>query len=259
MDLGIAGKNALLCASSRGLGKACAMALAQEGVNVTINGLDEARLEAAAQEIRDATGVTVTAVQADQTTEEGRAKLLAACPNADILVNNNAGPPPKDFRECTHDDYIQAIEMNMLGATMMIRGVLGHMEEQKFGRIVNITSAMVKHPFQYMGLSTSARSGLTALCKALSLQVAKNNVTLNNLLPERIDTDRQIFMAENRVKVEGITYEQARADQVKSIAAKRLGLPEEFGATCAFVCSAQASYMSGQNISLDGGSNPGIL
>jgi 3-oxoacyl-[acyl-carrier protein] reductase len=259
MDLGITGKSALLCGSSRGLGKACALALAHEGVNVTINGLDKTRLNAVAQEIRDATGVIVTAVQADQSTEDGRIKLLEACPNPDILVNNNSGPPPRDFRECSHDDYIQAIEMNMLAATMMIKGVLGHMEEQKFGRIVNITSAMVKHPFQYMGLSTAARCGLTALCKALSLQVAKNNVTINNLLPERIDTDRQIFMAEERAKAEGITYEQARADQVNSIAAKRLGLPEEFGATCAFVCSSQASFMSGQNISLDGGSNPGIL
>ena len=204
MDLGISGKKALLCASSRGLGKACALALAHEGVDVTINGLTEDRLEAAAREIRDATEVTVTAVQADQTTEEGRAKLLAACADADILVNNNAGPPPRDFMECSHDDYIQAIEMNMLAGTMMIRGVLDHMREQKFGRIVNIISAMVKHPFQYMGLSTSARSGLTALCKALSLQVARDNVTLNNLLPERIDTDRQIFMAENRAKTEGI-------------------------------------------------------
>lgn len=259
MNFGIKGRKAILCGSSRGLGRACAMALAQEGVDVTINGLDGDRLEAAAQEIRDATGVTVTPVQADQTTEAGRAALLAACPGADILVNNNGGPPPKNFWDVTHDDYIGAIESNMLAATMMIRGVIDHMQEQKFGRIVNVTSAMVKHPFPYMGLSTAARSGLTALCKALSLQVAKDNVTINSLLPERIDTDRQIFMAENRAKTGGITFEEARVEQVESIAAKRLGRPEEFGATCAFLCSGHAGFISGQNISLDGGSNPGIM
>lgn len=259
MDLGITGRKAIVCGSSRGLGKACATALAQEGVSVVINGLDKDRLEAAAQEIRDATGVEVTAVRADQTTEEGRAELLAACPDVDILVNNNAGPAPKEFSLCSHDDYIEAIEWNMLAATMMIQGVLDHMREQKWGRIINCTSAMVRHPSTYMGLSTSARSGLTALCKALSLQVAPDNVTVNNLLPERVDTDRQLFMAEAMMKREGITFEQARERQVQLVAAKRLGRPEEFGATCAFLCSDLAGYISGQNISLDGGSNPGIF
>lgn len=259
MDLGLSGKQALICASSRGLGKACALALAQEAVNVAINGLNSERLEQTAQEIRDATGVIVQPIVADLNTDAGRQTLLSACPNPDILVNNNAGPPPGKFEEWTHDDWLAGIESNMLAPIMMIRGVVEGMEERQFGRIVNITSAMVKAPFTVMGLSTAARSGLTALSKSLSKRVAKNNVTINNLLPERIDTDRQVFMAQSQAKAQGTTYEEAREKIANSIAARRLGRPEEFGAACAFLCSVQASFISGQNLQLDGGTYPGVI
>ena len=259
MDLGISGKQALICASSRGLGKACALALAQEGVNVTINGLNSERMEQTAQEIRDATGVTVQAVVADLNSNAGRQSLLSACPNPDILVTNNAGPPPGRFEEWDHDDWLVGIESNMLAPIMMIRGVIEGMEQRQFGRIVNITSAMVKAPFTVMGLSTAARSGLTALSKSLSRRVAKNNVTINNLLPERIDTDRQVFMAQSQATAQGTTYEEAREKIANSIAAKRFGRPEEFGAACAFLCSVQASFISGQNLQVDGGSYPGVI
>lgn len=259
MDLGITGKKALICASSRGLGKACAVALAHEGVDVTINGLDPDRLEAAAEEIRRVTRVSVTPVVADLNTESGRAALLAACPNPDILVTNNAGPPPGRFEDWLHEDWLAALEANMLAPLMMIRGVIEGMEERRFGRIINITSAMVKAPFTVMGLSTSARAGLTAMSKALSRRVARNNVTINNLLPERFDTDRTAFMARSQADAEGISYEEARARIVDSIAAHRMGLPHEFGAACAFLSSAQAGYISGQNLQLDGGSYRGVI
>jgi len=259
VDLGLSKRKALICASSRGLGKACALALAHEGVNVTINGLDPKRLKQTEKEIRDATGVTVESIVADLNSESGRNALLSACPDPDILVTNNAGPPPGRFEEWDHDDWLAGIESNMLAPIMMIRAVVEGMEQRHFGRIVNITSAMVKAPFTVMGLSTAARSGLTALSKSLSRRVAKNNVTINNLLPERIDTDRQVFMAQSQADAQGITYEQAREKIADSIAAKRFGRPEEFGAACAFLCSVQASYISGQNLQLDGGTYPGVI
>jgi 3-oxoacyl-[acyl-carrier protein] reductase len=259
MDLGIAGKSAILCASSRGLGKACALALAREGVNVTINGLDTDRLAAAAEEIRNASGVDVNAVSADINTPEGRNKLIAACAAPDILVNNNAGPPPGHIEDQSLEDWQGGIEANLFAPVMMIKGVIEGMEARKYGRIVNITSAMVRAPFLYMGLSTAARSGLTAFSKSLSRRVAKNNVTINNLLPERIDTDRQVFMAQRRADEAGITYEEARKEIAESIAAKRMGTPEEFGDACAYLCSAQAGYISGQNLGLDGGTYPGVM
>jgi 3-oxoacyl-[acyl-carrier protein] reductase len=260
MDLGIKGRKAIVCASSRGLGKACATALAREGVDVVINGLDTKRLEATAAEIRAATGVKVIAVAADITTEEGRAKLLAACPDADILVNNNAGPPPGNFLDWDHAQWIAALEANMLAATLMIRGVLPGMCERKFGRIVNILSAMTKSPRSPdLGLSTAARVALIGVSKAVSREVMVNNVTLNNMLPERIDTDRQKFMAERMVKSQGITFEQARQQIADSLPAKRFGTPEEFGATCAFICSVHSGFMTGQNIQLDGGSYEGLI
>ena len=259
MDLGLTGKSALVCASSRGLGKACAMSLAREGVNVAINGLDADRLEATATEIRGATGVDVTAVAADINGEAGRKKLLAAMHAPDILVNNNGGPPPGRFEDWTLEDWQAGVDANMFAPIMMIRGVIEGMEERQFGRIVNITSAMVKAPFTVMGLSTAARSGLTAFSKSLSRRVARNNVTINNLLPERIDTDRQVFMAKSRAKASGMSYEEARQEIVDSIAAKRMGRPEEFGDACAYLCSVQASYISGQNLQIDGGTYPGVI
>lgn len=258
MDLGIEGKRALLTASSRGLGKACALALANEGVHVTINGLSEEHLASAAAEIR-ATGVNVAAVAADINTTEGRAAVLETCPDPDILVNNNWGPPPGDWASFEYEDWLQAVEANMLAPIMMIKGVIGGMRERRFGRIVNITSQMVKSPFPFMGLSAGARAGLTAACKALSRQVAADNVTINNLLPERVDTERQVFMAQQRAAAGGLTYEEARAEMVASIAAGRMGTPEEFGAACAYLCSVHAGYVSGQNLQLDGGSYRGTL
>lgn len=257
MDFGIAGRTALVTASSRGLGRACAMALAREGVSVTINGLSADNLEAAAADIR-ALGVEVTPVAADINTHEGRTALLAACPDPDILVNNNWGPPPGDWESFEYADWLRAVESNMLAPIMMIRGVVGGMRARKFGRIVNITSQMVKSPFSVMGLSAGARAGLTAACKALSREVAKDNVTINNLLPERIDTERQVYMARQRAEAAGITYEEARREIVESIAANRMGTPEEFGAACAYLCSAHAGYVSGQNLQLDGGSYRGV-
>ncbi len=259
MDLGISGKSALICASSRGLGKACAMSLAREGVNVTINGLDADRLETTAAEIRGATGVEVTAVAANINEEAGRRELLAAVRAPDMLVTNNAGPPPGRFEDWSLEDWQAGVDANMFAPIMMIRGVIEGMEERQFGRIINITSAMVKAPFTVMGLSTAARSGLTAFCKSLSRRVARNNVTINNLLPERIDTDRQVFMAKSRAEASGMSYEEARQEIVDSIAAKRMGRPEEFGDACAYLCSVQASYISGQNLQIDGGTYPGVI
>ena len=259
MDLGIAGRTALVCASSRGLGRACAEALAAEGVNVVVNGRDRGRLEQGAEELRKTARGKVTAVAGDVTTAEGRAALLAACPQPDILVNNNAGPNPRNFLEIEPAEWDQALEANMVAPLLLIRAVLPGMKERRFGRIVNITSAMVTTPRPLMGLSSGARAGLTAVLKGLSLDVARYNVTINNLLPERFDTDRQMFMAKQAMQREKISFEEARAKQVESIAARRLGDPREFGATCAFLCSASAGYMSGQNIHLDGGSYPALV
>jgi 3-oxoacyl-[acyl-carrier protein] reductase len=258
MDLGIAGRRALVCASSRGLGRACARALAAEGVDVVLNGRDAARLQTTADEIRRESGGRVTAVAADLCTEEGRAAALAACPDPDILVNNNGGPPPGRFEDWDHARWLAALEANLLAPVLLIRAVIGGMRARRFGRIVNVTSAMVKAPHPAMGLSTAARSALTAVCKGLSREVARDNVTINNLLPERIDTDRQRFMAELRAKSGGVSLEQAYAEMAASIAAGRLGTPEEFGAACAFLCSAHAGFVSGQNLQIDGGSYPGV-
>lgn len=259
MDLGITGRRAIVCASSRGLGRACATALAREGVAVTLNGRDAVALTAAADEIRAATSAEVSTVVGDIEQEATREALLAACPEPDILVNNNGGPPPGRYQDWDRDAWLGALDANMIAPALMIRAVLDGMVERRFGRIVNITSAMVKTPLAPMGLSTGARAGLTSVSKALSRQVAYANVTLNNLLPERIDTDRQRFMAETRAKLGGVTVDQAYDEMKRSIAAGRLGTPDEFGDACAFLCSAQAGYISGQNLQLDGGSYAGLL
>ena len=204
--------------------------------------------------------MVVTAIRADICTDEGRLALAAACPEADILVNNNAGPPPGKFEDWGRAEWMSAIEANMLAPIFMIKAVLPGMRARKFGRIVNITSAMVKSPrFPEMGLSTSARTGLTGLSKSLSRVVAVDNVTINNLLPERIDTDRQRFMAERIMKADNVTFEEARRRIADSLPAKRFGLPEEFGDACAFLCSAQAGFITGQNLQLDGGSYDGLV
>lgn len=259
MDLGIAGRKALVCASSKGLGLACATALAREGCIVFINGRNHDRLDTAVETIRKTTGAKVTPVQADINTDAGRDALVGACPEADILVNNNEGPPPGKLADWDRAAWMAGIEANMLAPIFLIKAVLPGMRARKFGRIVNVTSAMVKSPSATMGLSTAARTGLTALCKSVSRDVVGDNVTINNLLPERFDTDRQRFMAERIMKTKGVSYEAARAEIVATIEAKRLGEPHEFGDACAFLCSAQAGYISAQNLQLDGGSYRGLI
>jgi 3-oxoacyl-[acyl-carrier protein] reductase len=241
------------------LGKACASSLAREGVDVVINGLHQERLDAAQAEIEALGAGGVTAVLADINTEGGRAALVAACPEADILVNNNEGPPPGRFEQWQRADFQAAIDANFMAPVFMIQALIEGMKERRFGRIVNITSAMVKSPRSAMGLSTSARTGLTALCKGLSVDVAPFNVTINNMLPERFDTDRQKFMAEMAMKIRNISREEAIEEIHQSIAAKRMGRPTEFGDACAFLCSAQAGFISGQNLQLDGGSYSGLI
>jgi 3-oxoacyl-[acyl-carrier protein] reductase len=259
MDLGIAGRHAIVAASSAGLGLACARSLAREGVHVTINGRDADRLDAAAALIRSESAAVVTTVVGDIALDSTRAALLDVCPQPDIVVNNNGGPPPGRFADWGRDQWIAAIDANMLAAVLLIRDVLDGMVERRFGRIVNITSAMVKTPLSPMGLSSAARTGLISVVKGLSRDVAPANVTINNILPERIDTDRQRGMAELASKFKGITIEQAYEEIAQTIAAKRLGRPEEVGDMCAFLCSAQAGYVSGQSIQLDGGSFAGIF
>ena len=259
MDLGIAGRNAIVCASSKGLGFASANALAREGVNVVLNGRDETTLAAARDRILREHNVNVTAVVGDITLPATQEALLAACPEPDILVNNNGGPTPGRFADWDRDAWIAALDANMLAPLAMIRAVIGGMQERRFGRIVNITSAMVKTPMSPMVLSTGARTGLTSVAKSLSKDVAHANVTINNLLPERFDTERQQQMANVHAKMANISVEEAYAHMAKSIAAGRLGRPEEFGDACAFLCSAQAGYISGQNLQLDGGSFAGLM
>ena len=259
MDLGIKDKKAIVCASSKGLGKACAKSLLEEGVSVVINARGEEALQETFKELLLIDKKKVSMVVADLNTDEGRKKLIESCPEADILVNNNSGPPPVNFLETDKEDWIKALDANMLSAIFMIKDLLPGMIDRKFGRIVNITSAMVKSPHPLMSLSTSARTGLTAFSKGISKDVAKHNVTINNLLPERFDTDRQVFMTEMIMENQNISREEARSQIASSIAANRFGRPEEFGATCAFLCSEHAGFISGQNLQLDGGSYSGLI
>jgi len=259
MDLGIEEKTAILCASSKGLGKSCAKSLLEEGATVLINARGEESLKTTFEELSEVDEKRIKMVVADLDTEEGRKAILESCPNPDILVTNNSGPPPGNFLEMDRDQWLKALDANMLSAVFMIKEVMPGMVEKNFGRIINITSAMVKSPHPLMSLSTSARAGLTAFSKAISKDVAKNNVTINNLLPERFDTDRQVFMTEMIMKNEDISREAARAQITGTIAANRFGDPEEFGATCAFLCSKHAGFISGQNIQLDGGSYEGLI
>jgi 3-oxoacyl-[acyl-carrier protein] reductase len=257
MNLGLVGRRALVCASSRGLGFACAEALAREGAEVWINGRDGSALAAAEAALAELG--TVHAVLADLNTEAGRAALLTACPEPDVLVTNNNGPAPGTYAQWGEAEWEGAFLANMIAPALLIRSVLDGMRARKFGRIVNITSAMVKSPHPNMGLSTAARAALTAFSKGLSKEVAKDNVTINNLLPERFDTARQQQMAKIAMEMRGLTLEQARAEMAATIAAGRLGQPSEFGDACAFLCSAQAGYISGQNLQLDGGSYQGLI
>jgi 3-oxoacyl-[acyl-carrier protein] reductase len=259
MDLGIAGRNAIVCASSRGLGKGCAVALAREGVNIVVNGTTRETLEATAQEIRPAGTGTVTAVLADVTTAEGRAALLKACPHPDILINNAGGPPPGDFRDWTRDDWIKALDANMISAVELIKATLDGMIERRFGRIVNITSGAVKAPISFLGLSNGARSGLTGFASGLAREVSRHNVTINNLLPGSFDTDRLRSNARHNAERAGQTFEELYDARMRQESSGRFGTAEEFGAACAFLCSANSGYITRQNLLLDGGTFPGVL
>jgi len=259
MELGIKGRRALVCASSKGLGYACALALAREGADVIINGRTEETLLVAKAQLEKASGRTVTTVVADLGDKAARGALIAEAGDIDILVNNNGGPPPGHFQNWDEEAWVSAINMNMIPALMLIRAFLPGMQARKFGRIVNITSAMVKTPKAPMGLSTAARTGLTAACKAMVPIVAADNVTINSLLPERFDTDRQKMIANLMVQMKGITFEDARAEIAGTIAAKRFGDPAEFGDACAYLCSAQAGFISGQQLQLDGGTYEGLV
>jgi 3-oxoacyl-[acyl-carrier protein] reductase len=259
MDFGIRGKNALVCGASKGLGRGCAEALAAEGVNVTVVARTAETLEATAEQIRRATGVTVNAVACDITTEAGRAQALAACPQPDILVNNAGGPPPGDFRNWNREDWIKALDANMLTPIELIKATLDGMIERRFGRIINITSSSVKAPIEILGLSNGARSGLTGFVAGLARKTVAHNVTINNLLPGQFDTDRLKSNMATNAKAVGKTVEEWADARRKQIPAQRFGTAEEFGSVCAFLCSMQASYMTGQNVLLDGGNYPGTF
>jgi 3-oxoacyl-[acyl-carrier protein] reductase len=259
MDLGIAGRKALVCAASKGLGRGCAEALAGAGVEVTIVARNEAALRLAADEIGAMAGRAVHAVTCDITTPEGRAAALAACPNPDILINNAGGPPPGDFRDWDRDTWLRAIDANMLTPIELIKATVDGMIARKFGRIVNITSSSVKAPIEILGLSNGARSGLTGFVAGVARRVARHNVTINNLLPGSFDTDRLRATLEARVKATGKPLSEVRQMQMDTNPTGRFGSTVEFGAVCAFMCSVHASYLVGQNILLDGGGYPGTF
>lgn len=257
MDLGIKGRTALVCAASKGLGRACAMSLAREGVDVTIVARGREALEKTADEIRSLRGGKVLAISADITTAEGRSAALAACPQPDILVNNAGGPPPGDFRDWTRDDWIKAVDANMLTPIELIKATIDGMMARKFGRVVNITSNSVKAPIEELGLSNAARSGLTGFVAGLARKTVKHNVTINNLLPGQFMTDRLKSRSVLNAEAAGVTLEQYLETRSKVIPAGRFGDPYEFGEFCAYVCSAQAAFITGQNFLIDGGTYPG--
>ncbi len=259
MDTGIRGRKALVCAASKGLGRACARALAREGVSLTICARGAAALETAAAEIRAESGVEVLTVVADLSTAEGRAAVLATCPDPDIVINNNGGPPTGDFRKFTREDWLHALDMNMLTPIELIKATIDGMVARRFGRIVNITSGAVKAPMPQFDLSNGARAGLTGFIGGLARQVAQHNVTLNNLLPGLFNTDRMANAFPTIAKSRGISTEQVIAERLQNIPAGRLGDTAEFGDACAFLCSAQAGYITGQNLLLDGGAYRGLL
>lgn len=259
MDLGIAGRHAIVCAASKGLGKACAVSLAREGVNLTISARTRTDIEATAEEIRQAHGVAVTAVAADVTTPEGRAAILAASPQADILVNNAGGPPRGDFRSFSADQWMASVNDNMVAAIELVRQLVDGMIDRRFGRIVNITSSAVRSPVADLSLSTAARLGLTGYAAGVARQVARHNVTINNLLPGPFETDRFRGGVTGRAKAAGITYDEQLEIQRRTIPALRVGDPAEFGDACAYLCSRQAGFITGQNLLMDGGQFPGTF
>ena len=253
MDLGIAGRKAIVCASSRGLGYACAKNLAEAGCEVVINGRSEEALGAAAAALKKATGAKIIPVAADVASPDGQKALFAACPEPDILINNNAGPPFRDFRELDRQKMIDGVIANMVVAIELIQKAIDPMVAKKFGRIVNITSGSVKMPIAGLDLSSGARAGLTAFLAGVARTVAGSNVTINFVLPGTFDTDRLRSNMENTAKKKNISVEAASAERMATVPAKRFGQPDEFGATCAFLCSAHAGYITGQNVLIDGG------
>ncbi len=259
MDLGIAGRRALVCASSKGLGRACALALAAEGVHLTLIARGADALAATARELRERCGVEVTEVVGDITTPQGRAAALRAAGAIDILVTNAGGPPPGDFRDWSRDDWMRALDANMLTPIELIKASVDGMIERGFGRIVNITSAAVKAPIDVLGLSNGARSGLTGFVAGLARKTVRHNVTINNLLPGPFATDRLAAIAQAQARASGVAVDAMLARRAAENPAGRLGDPAEFGAACAFLCSASAGFVTGQNFLLDGGAYPGTL
>jgi 3-oxoacyl-[acyl-carrier protein] reductase len=253
MDLGIRGRKAIVCASSRGLGRGCAEALAEAGVDVVINGRNADALARTAGEMAERYGVTVTPVAADVGTPKGQEALLAACPQPDILVNNNGGPPRKDFRQLDRAAMIDGVTMNMITPIELIQAVVDQMAARKFGRIVNITSVSVKMPLEGLDLSSGARAGLTGFLAGVCRPLAHHNVTINNMLPGMFDTDRLRSGFPDLAKMKGTTPEQVAAERAATIPAGRFGQPDEFGRVCAFLCSTHAGYITGQNVLIDGG------
>jgi 3-oxoacyl-[acyl-carrier protein] reductase len=259
MDLGLKGRTAIVCAASKGLGRACAEALAAEGVALVLNARSKDALEQSAAEIATAYAVTVTPVAADIGSAEGRAAVLAACPAPDILVNNAGGPPPGKLKTWSEDDWALALAGNLRAPAAMIAAVLDGMAARGFGRVVNITSSVVRHPIDMQGLSAAARAGLHGLVSTLVRDHVGRNVTINNILPGPFATDRLISNFTFRAKQQGISPEQALADRRAELPAQRFGEPRELGRLCAFLCSADAGYISGQSILIDGGAHPQIL
>jgi 3-oxoacyl-[acyl-carrier protein] reductase len=259
MDLGIKGRKAIVCASSKGLGRACARALAEAGCAIVLNGRDREALERTARELREATGVEVREILGDLDEAETRAALIAACPDADILVNNNGGPPYQAFGEIGRENILKGIESNMLTPIALIQALAPGMRERKFGRIVNITSGSVRSPIAGLDVSSGARAGLTAFLASAARLFARDNVTINSIQPGAFETDRQKSGLARAASQRGVSVDQARADSKARIPASRFGDPAEFGALCAFLASAHAGFITGQNILIDGGAFPGAF
>ena len=259
MELGIAGRNAVVCASSRGLGRACATELAKAGCTVVINGRDKLVLEETAHQIATGTGAKIIPIVADVATPEGQSKILGAVGQVDILINNNGGPPFREFRTVDRQAQLTGLINNMVSPIELIQSVIDGMVERHFGRIVNITSGSVKMPLAGLDLSSGARLGLTGFLAGVARSVAHANVTINFLLPGSFDTRRLNDGLAAAAKDKGVGIDVVRAEEENSIPAKRIGQPEEFGKACAFLCSAHAGYITGQNLLIDGGAYPGVL
>ena len=259
MDFGIRGRRAIVSGASKGLGRACAHALAAEGASLAIVARTESDIVRTAQELGEKTGAKVVAVAADITSAQGRARVLEAFPDPDILVNNAGGPPTGDFRQFGREDWLRALDACMLAPIEMIRLTIDGMIERRFGRVVNITSYSVKMPINVLCLSNGARSGLTGFVAGLAREAARHNVTINNLLPGVFNTDRQQTTVAAAAKQRGIAFDEMKKLKVASIPAQRMGEPQEFGDMCAWLCSARAGYFTGQNVLLDGGLYPGTF